>query len=283
MAEQEESLPPNTIRVTTLLKSTREILLTQRHWDEIEQDVSDMIWLLFGTAVHSILEAQPEQDTEFKEERLTNPFQIRDKTYNVSGKFDLFDYAKKEITDYKTTSVWKVIHQDFDDYRKQMLIYAYLLRLIGIDAKRGTVVMILKDHKKSSAKTELSYPAYPIAEKTFEFDDADFANIAEFVENKLIDIYNNEEVPDDELPLCTSDERWNSGTVYKVMKKGSKRSSKNFYESKGESRIQAEMYKEEHGLSHVIVEYGKDNKCEDYCLAAPYCNQYKSKQEGRKA
>ena len=42
--------------VTAILKDVREILLTRRHNDEIEQDVADMIWLIFGTAVHKVLE-----------------------------------------------------------------------------------------------------------------------------------------------------------------------------------------------------------------------------------
>ena len=46
--------------VTTLLKPTREIMLMRRHNEEISQDVSDMIWSIFGTAVHSVLENSTE-------------------------------------------------------------------------------------------------------------------------------------------------------------------------------------------------------------------------------
>ena len=63
MAKSDFTAEPKTYRVTSLLKGIRETILEKRHADEIEQDVSDMIWLLFGTAVHGILEKQQEART----------------------------------------------------------------------------------------------------------------------------------------------------------------------------------------------------------------------------
>lgn len=56
MAESDYQYRDKRYSVSSLLKGTREIILERRHHDKIEQDVSDMIWLLFGTTVHSILE-----------------------------------------------------------------------------------------------------------------------------------------------------------------------------------------------------------------------------------
>jgi len=67
MAKSDYITEPKTYRVTSLLKGIRETILEKRHADEIEQDVSDMIWLLFGTATHGILENQQEQGHEIKE------------------------------------------------------------------------------------------------------------------------------------------------------------------------------------------------------------------------
>ena len=89
----------------------RESIL-ERIADEIKRDVSDMIWLLFGTAVHSILERQEEGAEEIKEARIKVP--VGD--YILSGQFDLYDAATQTITDYKTTSVWKIIFGDFEDW-----------------------------------------------------------------------------------------------------------------------------------------------------------------------
>src|SRR5690606_41136094 len=105
MAQSDYKYEPNEYRVTSLLKGVRETILERRHHDKIERDVSDMIWLLFGTAVHSVLEKHQEGDQEIKEARLKVP--IGD--YILSGQFDLYNAETKTITDYKTCSVWKVI------------------------------------------------------------------------------------------------------------------------------------------------------------------------------
>ena len=60
----------NVVRVTDLNKGVREILLNKRHYSDIEQDVSDMIWLFFGTALHSVVDAAEEQSHQIKETRL---------------------------------------------------------------------------------------------------------------------------------------------------------------------------------------------------------------------
>ena len=108
--------------VTSLLKGTCQTILERRHSSEIEQDVSDMVWLIFGTAVHSILEKAQESETQLKENWLC----IDVGEFKLSGIFDLYDEKTKTVTDYKTASVWKVIYNDWEDYRKQTLIYAWM-------------------------------------------------------------------------------------------------------------------------------------------------------------
>ena len=38
--------------VTTILNPVRQVILKRRYNDEIEQDCSELIWALFGTAYH---------------------------------------------------------------------------------------------------------------------------------------------------------------------------------------------------------------------------------------
>lgn len=74
--------------VTTLLKPVREILLNRRHYNEIKQDVSDMVWLIFGSAVHKIIEeADKTGFAEYKLEEL-----VLD-NYYLTGICDLYDEA----------------------------------------------------------------------------------------------------------------------------------------------------------------------------------------------
>jgi hypothetical protein len=46
---------PGRLSATTLLNGMKQIILTDRHWDQLEDDVSDRFWAIFGTAVHALL------------------------------------------------------------------------------------------------------------------------------------------------------------------------------------------------------------------------------------
>ena len=44
------------LSVTQLLNSPQIVSLMKKHEDHLEQDASDMVWSIFGSAVHNILE-----------------------------------------------------------------------------------------------------------------------------------------------------------------------------------------------------------------------------------
>lgn len=266
MAKQDYIFADNEYRVTSLLKGIRETILERRHNNEIEQDVSDMIWLLFGTAVHGILEHQTEGDNEIKEERLKIPFG----DYTLSGQFDLYNAETKTITDYKTASVWKVIFGDFTDWKRQLLIYAYMLKTIGFDVEKGEIIAILKDHSKRDSKIKDNYPSLPVQKIAFNFTDKDFIEIEEFLKNRFAEIAEAEKLPDDELPLCTPEERFNSGDKYAVMKKGRKTAMRVL-----DSMEEAEAWQAGNGGDFIETRKGEDKKCKDYCSACQFCNYYK--------
>ena len=50
------------LSVTELIDSPRVVALKHKHFDEMEQDVSDTVFSLFGTAVHHILDKFSEED-----------------------------------------------------------------------------------------------------------------------------------------------------------------------------------------------------------------------------
>ena len=90
------------LSATTLLKSIREIVLTKRHWHELEDDVSNRVWAIFGQAVHKVLERETE--TSFTEEFL----KVNLSPVNVTGRIDSYDMQEHKVTDYKTCSVWNI-------------------------------------------------------------------------------------------------------------------------------------------------------------------------------
>ena len=257
--------------VTSLLKGTCQTLLERRHADEIEQDVSDMVWAIFGTAVHSILEKGQETQDQLKENWLA--IDIGD--YKLSGIFDLYDAKEKKVTDYKTGSIWKVQFDDFEDYRKQLLIYAYMLRFIGFECDKGEIVMMLKDHSKSKATFDINYPQHPVVVKTFNFSDENFKDIDLYIRNKFNEIKTLESVSDDELPPCTKEERWHRDDTYAVMKEGRKTAVKVC-----NSQEEANNYIANNNLDkkhYVEFREGKDSKCDEYCNACKWCKYWKDK------
>jgi len=271
MAQEEYELPVNEYRVTSLLKGIRETVLEKRHSTEIEQDVSDMIWLLFGTAVHSVLEHQDEGKDEFKETRLKLP--IGDRV--LSGQFDLYNAATKTITDYKTCSVWKVVFGDYTDWKRQMLIYAYMLRDAGFEVQQGEIIAMMKDHSKRDAKVKQDYPQLPVRKITFHFTEQDFSDIEQFLKDKFVEIAKVEELPDSELPVCTLEERFNSGNKYAVMKKSRKTALRVL-----DSAEAADEWKEQNGGDYIELRPGEDKKCKDYCSACEFCSYYKEHVKG---
>lgn len=269
LAEGDEyPVAPNEYRVTSLLKGTRETILERRHGAEITRDVSDMVWLLFGTAVHGILEQHQETGTQLKEERIKVPFE----EYVLSGKFDLYDDETKIVTDYKTASVWKIIFGDFTDWRRQTLIYCYMLRRIGFDAQGGDIVAFLKDHSKRDAKVKAGYPKFPVHTVKFRFTDADFAECEDWLRARFSEIRAAEKLADEDLPICTPDERFNSGDKFAVMKKGRKTALRVL-----DSKEDAEKWQSSNGGDYIETRHGEDKKCADYCSACEFCNYFQER------
>lgn len=253
--------------VTSILKDVREILLTRRHNNEIEQDVADMIWLIFGTAVHKVLEDSQEEETEFKEEHFVEEVE---NGYKLSGQADLYNAKEKMVTDYKTCSVWKITYDDWDDYKKQLLMYGWAFRKMGFPVEKGQIVAVVKDHSKTKAKVDSNYPQYPVYKKVFKFTDKDFEEIEMFIKEKFKEISKYEDVSDDELPLCSEESRWNDGDKYAVKKKGNKRALRVY-----DTLEDAETHLKQDENLELEIRKGEDKKCLEYCSCCEFCNYWK--------
>lgn len=271
MAQSDYKHAENEYRVTQLLKGIRETMLERRYADKIEQDVSDMVWLLFGTAVHSVLENQEEGKDELKETRV----KINVGNSVLSGQFDLYNETEKKIVDYKTCSVYKILFNDFSDWRKQTLIYAYMMKKKGFEVEKAEIIAFMKDHKKSDAKFKPDYPKQPVKKITFIFSDKDFEEIEKFINKRISQLEEAERMEDDKLPLCTAEERYNSGDKYAVLKRGRKSALRvlNSYE-------EALSWKADNGGDTIEMRAGEDKKCMDYCSACQFCAHYKKVNNG---
>ncbi|MDR1251703.1 MAG: PD-(D/E)XK nuclease family protein [Treponema sp.] len=194
---------PGSLSATTLLRGVKEIILTERHWDDLTDDVEDRIWAIFGTSVHALL--QKEGDCDFSEENLS--CEIDGKT--VTGRIDNYDMKTGTVTDYKTASVWKVTYNNFSDWKKQGMIYAWLLHKNGFPVSIVRFIALLKDHSKSKAETKKDYPKHPVFMYRFPVTDDLLAEAETFIKTKLARYKAYELYDDDLIPGCDPEESWN--------------------------------------------------------------------------
>ena len=262
------------LSATTLLKGTKEIILTDRHFDEITIDASDEVWAVFGTAVHSILEHQ--EDEAFKEESFSVPA-APGSEWKITGKVDRYNMATETIEDWKTASVWKVIYKDFQDWRTQGLIYAWLLRESGLNVRHIRFVALLKDFSKTEAIKNPDYPQSPAFIYEFDVNNSELEGVKDRAMYKALAVRDNWNTPDDEIEPCTPEERWATPTKWAVMKEGRKTAVK-VCTTQEEAEDFIEDLEKEKDKHFVEERKGQDKKCSDYCACCEFCSYYKSLQ-----
>ena len=255
---------------TTLNKGAKEIILSDRHFDEITVDAADSVWAVWGTAVHALLESQP--DNNFHEEY----FKVPVSNSFVTGQVDSYDMENGVINDWKTASVWKVQFNDFSDWRRQGLTYAWLLQQSGLDVKKCRFVALLKDHSKTKAKTDSSYPQSPVFIYEFDVTAADMEETAARILTKVQEIESAYKLDDDAIEPCSAEERWADGEKWAVMKNGRKTAIKLFDNSADADAMAGEM-----GNAYYVEHRPAiSRKCGDYCNCKEFCNFYKAMNKG---
>jgi hypothetical protein len=254
------------ISATTLIQGIKHIILTERHWEELEDDVSDRIWAIWGTAVHSLLEMEGEN--EFTELEMTHA--IADIT--VTGRIDNYDMKRGVICDYKTASVWKVKFNDFDDWYTQGMIYAWLLRKNGFAVEKCRFIALLKDHSRSEAARDRQYPVNPVYVYEFDVTFTNLLKIDAFIRNKVKEYIRCRELSDDAIPPCAPEERWDKASKYAVMKQGRK-SAVRLVDDKTAAEIMAAELGKGHYVEHRP---GESVKCQSFCVCCQFCNYYQA-------
>lgn len=253
---------------TTLNKGTKEIILTERHFEDIEVDAADNVWAVWGTAVHELFESV--EDENFHEER----FDVAVGNSRVTGVVDSYDLERGIIFDWKTASVYKVMKDDFSDWYRQGMTYAWLLKKNGLDVRRCRFIALLKDHSKSKAKFDASYPQSPVFVYEFEITPEELEQAGKRIAAKVAEIEAAQQAADDDIAPCSAEERWADGDKWAVMKNGRKSAVRVF-----DSEADAEACAGELGNSYFVEHRpAVSRKCADYCLCRDFCNFYKATQ-----
>ena len=250
------------ISVTGLIKPPRIRILEKRHADKLTQDCTERLWAVLGTIGHSLIERH-EPDRGFAEERLYRYVN----SWKIGAKPDLW-HEPGIIQDYKYTTVWSYIYGLKPEWEQQLNMYAPFYREAGFEVNRLEVVGIFRDHQISKQKTTAGYPHQVEVMPVPVWSDA---KQVQYLYERVAKHQNAEYEDDDNLPLCTPEERWERPTVYAVKKIGNKRSTKNFeYKEKAENFL-----KEKGDKFEIETRIGESIRCESYCQVCEFCNQRK--------
>ena len=259
------------LSATELINSPRIVQLRRMHMDEIEQDASEMVWSLFGTAIHGVLEHGQGTD-HVVEERLSTEID----GWKISGAIDLQTIESGNITisDYKTTGAWSVMNSKVE-WEIQLNIYAWLVeRVKAMPVSRIEIVAIIRDWSRRDAQVKEGYPEAPI--KALEMVLWPFERRERYILDRIAlhsAAHFSAEVGD-ELPECTSEEMWEKPAVWAVKKTGGVRAKVLCLSEQDAKYKLAELGK---GFE-IEFRPGERTRCQNYCSVSQFCSQWKSYQ-----
>ena len=298
--------------VTGLINPPRVHQLKKRHNDEITEDVADLIWSFFGHMGHLIAERNAGQNV-LAEQRFVHEIDGKEISFKPDrleknvGSIP----ATWTLRDFKITSVYvlKDALKGFvkDEWEKQMNLYVYMLRKEGFTVSSIKLEIIARDWRKGESLHSYDYPKHQTAvvDVPIWSEEKQEAYLKERMKVHL----EAESDSDEELSECTHEERWATHDEWAVVKKDSKPSGQTGLKkalkraghfrsnAEAEAFINAKIEKmkesksknpkpetlkkleeaaeKERASLEVEFRKGTSKRCEDYCTAKPFCNQYR--------
>ena len=129
---------------------------------------------------------------------------------------------------------------------------------------------MLRDWTKGEAQRNADYPQAQIYEYVFDVTEKALEEIEIFINDKVLQIIENEKKSDDEIAPCTSEERWETETTWAIKKVGRKTALKVCH-----TKAEAEELMPKLGGTEIEERKGQSKRCTDYCLCNKFCNFYK--------
>jgi hypothetical protein len=187
----------------------------------MEEDVSDTINRVLGTAMHAFVEKYSDAVTEHSVSKTIDVDGIPE---DLAGTIDVV--GPGILWDTKVTSVWSIVYGSrMEDWTQQLNMYRWMM---GEDVEMN-IFAIFRDW--SASKVSGKYP-----KKNWAVIPIKPMDIEPIIRQKILDIRKVENDRDDDLPMCTDEQRW---------------------------------------IKTWGADKGKSGRCALYCGVAPFCCQYK--------
>lgn len=260
------------LSATQLLDSPKIVALRRKFDDEIEQDASDMVFSLFGSALHNILEHGKDHN-HLVEERLHTELD----GWHISGAIDLQIKNPDgfSIRDYKTTSAWAVMKQKYE-WELQLNIYAWLVeRVKKVKVTDLGIVSVIRDWSRRDAGIKEGYPESPIKELSVPLWDYEAREVYISKRIAMHSACDFELETSGALPDCTPEDMWEKPAVWAIKKTGNIR-AKSLYSSKEHAE---EALKELSKEYEIEYRPGERTRCMSYCPVSNWCQQWRDYQE----
>jgi hypothetical protein len=236
--------------VTDLINPPLIRSLKLKHWDEIEQNIDDMAWSLFGKAFHDLMNkyAPPGASSEYKIEHYFDP-------YVIIGQPDV--HKGGILDDYKVTSVWSFAFGDKPEWEAQLNVYAWLLAMKSVQISELRIIAILRDWVKTKSMQH-DYPNSPFHVVNIPLWDIN--KQAHYVGERVAMHQNPKE--------CTPEDKWQREDSYAVKSVGVKK-ARRVLATEEEAILWATDNMK--GKYEIEKRDGEKIRCKFYCPARTFC------------
>lgn len=262
--------------VTQLIQPPRIDMLRKAHFVDMEKDISEEWWALFGSAVHHILEMGASTPT-LVEERLACEID----GWKVSGMIDLQEITIDGLvlSDYKVTTAFALMQEEVKpEWINQLNLLAYLVHCNKPEFRIAAlqIVAIVRDWQRTQAAMDAMYPVAPVVRLKVPLWSVKRQEnyLRERVRlHRETEMLHEIGVP---LPYCSDEERWMRDSKWAVIKEGSKKAARVFF---NEAEAKEHLKERKNGYK-VEFRPGKSVRCDgDYCGVAKWCEQWRHMKE----
>lgn len=250
---------------TRLLAPIQQTILSRRYADDLKVfDVIDNFWAFVGSVAHRVLEEHACGNGLYEKR-----FYAEIMGKKISGQVD--HYKDAIITDFKSCRAYKIMRGCYDEWERQLNIYAWLAQKNSMPVTRLRIFAFILDWKQQDTYQK-NYPACPIMEIPLPLWKPD--RIEQYVTDRVTFLRNAEGLDDRKLAEtfpCASHEMWQDlkdHAIYNRHDTERKRAKKVI---KSDTNMLTCDVKSDEIL---VPRYTERRRCLYHCVAANHCVQH---------